>query len=41
MKDETNQTQSRTALNQLYLLGFTVRPSGEGNKSYWSKIAVA
>jgi len=41
MNDETNQTQTRSALNQPYRLRYTVRPSGEGNKSFWSKIAVA
>ena len=41
MNHETNQTQVKPALNKPFLLGYSVRPTGEGNKSYWSKIAVA
>ncbi|SMX28221.1 hypothetical protein TRP8649_02336 [Pelagimonas phthalicica] len=41
MSHETNQPQDKPALNNPFLLGYSVRPTGEGNKSYWSKIAVA
>lgn len=41
MNNETNQTQDKPAWNKPFLLGYSVRPTGEGNKSYWSKIAVA
>lgn len=41
MNNETDTTQEKPALNKPYLLGYSVRPTGDGNKSYWSKIAVA
>ena len=41
MSDEHTKTQDKPALNKPFLLGYTVRPAGDGDKSYWSKIAVA
>ena len=41
MTNETQNTQDKPTLNKPFLLGYSVRPTGEGNKSYWNKIAVA
>lgn len=41
MSDEHTKTQDKPALNKPFLLGYSVRPAGDGDKSYWSKIAVA
>jgi hypothetical protein len=41
MSNETNQTQVKPSSVPPYLLGYTVRPGNKGEKSYWSKIAVA
>lgn len=41
MSDEHTTIQDQPALNKPFLLGYSVRPAGDGDKSYWSKIAVA
>ena len=41
MTHETDTNQDQPALNKPFLLGYSVRPTGDGSKSYWSKIAVA
>ncbi|MGH1416953.1 MAG: hypothetical protein ACRBB0_25945 [Pelagimonas sp.] len=40
MSEEPTNNQ-RAALNKPFMLGYTVSPSGDSDKSYWSKIGVA
>ncbi len=43
MNDEQSKDQNRkvTGGKTPYMLGYTVRPMGDGPKSHWSKVAVA
>ncbi|WP_282078728.1 hypothetical protein [Epibacterium ulvae] len=43
MNDEQNKDQTRKVSGGKtpYMLGYTVRPMGDGQKSHWSKVAVA
>ncbi|MEL7029826.1 MAG: hypothetical protein AAGL49_11605 [Pseudomonadota bacterium] len=41
MNDETENGPTPTPKLKPYLLGYTVRSDGSGDKSYWSKVAVA
>lgn len=40
MTDEQNPARNPTS-KKPFMLGYTVRPIGDGEKSYWSKIAAA
>lgn len=41
MSNEHKQSETQQTTNKPYMLGYTVRPIGKGEKSSWSKIAVA
>ena len=41
MSNQQNQDTLSTGLNKPLMLGYAVRPIGDGTKSSWSKIAAA
>ncbi|MEM9046794.1 MAG: hypothetical protein AAGC81_19105 [Pseudomonadota bacterium] len=41
MSNTNHRTQSKPADKKPYMLGYTVKPIGDGKKSAWSKIAIA
>jgi len=41
MSDEAFQTNPIDSKRKPYLLGYTVRPSREDGKAYWSKVGIA